>query len=51
MARAERDEYFALLRRGVHTVADVRRLRELRTWKDKRDVPQEFRTKQNPEAR
>jgi len=45
MARAEREEYFALLRRGVHSVADARRLRELRQWKDARDVPKEFRTK------
>lgn len=50
MARAEREEYFALVRRGEWTSATVRRLRELRTWKDRQDVPAEFRSKPEPEA-
>jgi hypothetical protein len=49
MARAEREEYFALLRRGVRSVSDVRRLRELRVWKDRQDVPRELRSKPAPE--
>lgn len=50
MARAEREEYFALLRRGVRSVADARRLRELRAWKDRQDVPRELRSKPSEEA-
>jgi hypothetical protein len=49
MARAERGEYFALVRAGVWTPATLRRLRELRTWKDRQDVPRELRTKPAPE--
>lgn len=50
MARAEREEYFALVRRGEWTPATVRRLRELRVWKDRQDVPRELRTKPAAEA-
>jgi hypothetical protein len=48
MARAEREEYFALVRRGAWTPATVRRLRELRVWKDRQDVPRELRSKPAP---
>lgn len=45
MARAEREEYFALVRRGAWTVASMKRLRELRAWKDRQDVPRELQSK------
>lgn len=53
MATAERAEYHALFARGDWTVESVRRLRELRTWRDVPTelIPEKFRTKtQEPEA-
>lgn len=43
MARAEREEYFFLMRRGRWTSETVKRLRELREWKDRTQVPNEYR--------
>ena len=47
MGRAERSEYLGLIHEGVWTVASVRRLHELRKWRDVRSelIPPEFRTK------
>lgn len=45
MGSKERNEYFELFRKGEWTVASIKRLRILRDWKDREDVPEEFRTK------
>lgn len=47
MGRAERAEYLGLFRSGVWTVDAVRRLRELKTWRDvpTEQIPEQFRTK------
>jgi hypothetical protein len=47
MGRPERAEYLGLLRSAVWTVEAVRRLRELRTWRDTptEQIPERFRTK------
>lgn len=49
MGRAERREYLELLWAGDWTVPAVRRLHELRKWRDvpTERIPQELRTKTN----
>lgn len=47
MGRAERAEYLGLIREAVWTVGAVRRLHELRRWRDvaTEQIPAQFRTK------
>lgn len=44
MSFRERLEYIDLLRRAEWTGDSIKRLRELREWKDREDVPEELRT-------
>lgn len=48
MGIKERNEYFELFCKGEWTVQSIRRLRELRIWKDRDDIPEELRTKSEP---